>query len=223
MYPYETIIAALESVPLFSELQKPELQILAKAQVSRQNPRNSTVIHDGDISTAIYIINKGRVKVCKTNEAGKEVVLAVLNVGEHFGEISLIDDKPRSASIVCKEACEFSVIDKSSFERVLVANPQLAISVMKGLCSRLRAADRSIESLALMDVYGRIARTLLDMAEEDNGKLVIAENLTHKEIAQMVGSSREMVSRILKDLSVGGYITFEPNKITINTSLPTGW
>ncbi len=224
MAKIDATLEMLGAVPLFSGLEQDELEALAQARVVRKFPRNATIINDGDTTNAVYIINKGKVKVCKTSEAGKEVVIAVLDEGEHFGEMSLIDDKPRSASIVTKDACEFTVINKADFDRILIANPSLAMTVMRGLCERLRAADRSIESLALMDVYGRIARVLLDMAEEnDDGELTIDEPLTHKDIAQMVGSSREMVSRIFKDLVSGGYISVEQKRITIKTALPSGW
>jgi len=224
MTKLDATLDRLGSVPLFSGLTREELAALAQTRVVRKYPRNATIINDGDTTNAIYIIDKGKVKVCKTSESGKEVVIAVLDKGQHFGEMSLIDDKPRSASIVTKEPCEFTIINKSDFDRILMANPQLAMTVMHGLCDRLRAADRSIESLALMDVYGRIARVLLDMAEEDeSGELSIDEPLTHKDIAQMVGSSREMVSRIFKDLVSGGYITVEQKRITINAALPSGW
>ena len=224
MAKLDLTVDRLAAVPLFSGLTGEALEELARARVVRKFPRSATIINDGDATNAIYIINKGKVKVCKTSETGKEVVIAVLDEGEHFGEMSLIDEKPRSASIVTKEACEITIINKGDFDRILLASPQLAMSVMKGLCERLRAADRSIESLALMDVYGRIARVLLDMAQDDgNDKLSIDEPLTHKDIAQMVGSSREMVSRIFKDLVSGGYITVEQKRITINTTLPSAW
>ncbi|MDH3450905.1 MAG: Crp/Fnr family transcriptional regulator [Gammaproteobacteria bacterium] len=224
MTKLDATLDILGAVPLFSGLTRDELEALAQTRVVRKYPRNATIINDGDTTNAIYIINRGKVKVCKTSESGKEVVIAVLDEGEHFGEMSLIDDKPRSASIVTKESCEFTIINKADFDRILMGNPKLAMSVMKGLCERLRAADRSIESLALMDVYGRIARVLLDMAEEnEQGEMTINEPLTHKDIAQMVGSSREMVSRIFKDLVSGGYIAVEQKRITIKNALPSGW
>ena len=111
-----------------------------------------------------YIINKGKVKVCIANEQGREVVIAQLDEGEHFGEMSLIDEKPRSASIITRTACEISLIQKDEFQRMLASNPELSLTVMRGLSERLRLADRKIETLALMDVYGRIARALLDLA-----------------------------------------------------------
>lgn len=219
----ETLMNAIKSIPLFAGLNTPELKLLAEAQLVRRHGKNVVVLNEGDHSDALYIIVKGQVKVSKINEEGKEVVLSVLSEGDHFGEMSLIDEQPRSASIITKTPCEFTVIRKPDFERVLSANPELALAVMRSLCQRLRSADRNIESLALMDVYGRIARLLLDSAVQQGDKLVVEGKLTHKDIAQMVGSSREMVSRILKDLTDGGFISKEPNGIVINTTLPARW
>lgn len=213
----------LKSIFLFSNLSDEDRALLASAQMLRKFQKNVIVLHEGDQSNALYIIESGQVKVSKINEEGKEVVLSILSEGEHFGEMSLIDDEPRSASIITKTNCEFAMIRKQDFEQVLDANPQLALAMMRSLCQRLRAADRSIESLALMDVYGRIARLLLDSAIEQDGKQVVPGKLTHKDIAQMVGSSREMVSRIFKDLTDGGYISKLPDGIAINTTLPARW
>ena len=192
------IAELLKTIPLFEDLATDNLEVLASSKMSRRFQRNVIVLHEGDHSNALYIIDSGQVKVSRINEEGKEVVLCILSEGDHFGEMSLIDDQPRSASIITKANCEFSLIRKQDFELVLSANPKLALSVMRSLCHRLRLADRSIESLALMDVYGRIARLLLDSASEQDGKMVVKGKLTHKDIAQMVGSSREMVSRIFK-------------------------
>ncbi len=213
----------LKSIPLFTGLNEDERELLAGTQMSRKFQKNVIVLHEGDQSNALYIIDSGQVKVSKINEEGKEIVLSILSEGDHFGEMSLIDDEPRSASIITKSTCEFTLIRKHDFEQVLNANPQLALTMMRALCHRLRAADRSIESLALMDVYGRIARLLLDSAIEKDGKQIVPGKLTHKDIGQMVGSSREMVSRIFKDLTDGGYISKLPDGIVINTTLPAHW
>lgn len=213
----------LKSIPLFADLSDKERELLATTQMSRKFQKNVIVLHEGDQSNALYIVDSGQVKVSKINEEGKEVVLSILGAGDHFGEMSLIDDEPRSASIITKTTCEFTLIRKQDFEQVLDANPQLALAMMRCLCQRLRAADRSIESLALMDVYGRIARLLLDSAVEQDGRQIVQGKLTHKDIAQMVGSSREMVSRIFKDLTDGGYISKLPDGIAINTTLPARW
>lgn len=213
----------LKTIPLFADLDEQDLETLANAKMTRRFQRNAIVLHEGDQSNALYIIDSGQVKVSRINEEGKEVVLCILSEGDHFGEMSLIDDQPRSASVITKTSCEFSLIRKQDFEKLLLQKPELALAMMRSLCYRLRLADRSIESLALMDVYGRIARLLLDSASEQDGKLVVPGKLTHKEIAQMVGSSREMVSRIFKDLTDGGYISKDSDGISINSTLPARW
>ncbi|MEM7208561.1 MAG: cyclic nucleotide-binding domain-containing protein [Pseudomonadota bacterium] len=215
---------SLKSVQLFESLSEDELDLLLQVRQIRSFPANATIINDGDTTNALYIINKGKVKVCISNEQGREVVIAQLADGEYFGEMSLIDDKPRSASIITRTACELSVIQKDDFQRMLASNPKLSLAVMRGLSGRLRKADRKIETLALMDVYGRIARALLDMAVEcGDGRMVVQEKLTQSDLASMVGSSREMVNRILKDLTTGGYISRQDKQIYINTKLPPGW
>lgn len=213
----------LKNIPLFAHLDEEQRELLASARTTRRYPKSVIVLHEGDQSNALYFVNSGQVKVSKINEDGKEVVICILAEGDHFGEMSLIDDQPRSASIITKTSCEFTLIRKQDFEQMLADNPQLTLAVMRSLCQRLRAADRSIESLALMDVYGRIARLLLDSAVEHGDKLMVPGKLTHKEIAQMVGSSREMVSRIFKDLTDGGYISKDPEGILINSTLPARW
>ena len=215
---------SLTTVPLFSSLSEKELNLLEQARIVRRYNANTTILNDGDTSNALYIINKGKVKVCIANEQGREVVIAQLSDDEHFGEMSLIDDKPRSASIITRTDCEISLIQKDDFQSLLASNPELSLAVMKGLSERLRQADRKIETLALMDVYGRIARALLDMAVDNgDGRLRVEEKLTQSDLASIVGSSREMVNRILKDLTTGGYISREDKQIYINTKLPAGW
>ncbi len=214
----------LNHVPLFSSLSEVELALLTQVRQIRNYPANATIINDGDPASALYIINKGKVKVCISNEQGREVVIAQLADGEYFGEMSLVDDKPRSATIIARTACEISLIQKIEFQRMMASNPDLSLAVMRGLSERLRQADRKIETLALMDVYGRIARALLDMAVDcGDGRMVIEDKLTQSDWASMVGSSREMVNRIMKDLTIGGYISRQDKQIYINTKLPHAW
>lgn len=213
----------LSRVQLFAGLTDEELATLTEAKQVRRYPKNTTIINEGDTTDALYLISSGKVKVVRTLDGGKEVVISVLGPGDYFGEMSLIDHEPRSASVVTREDSEIIMLYREMFTRLLLANPQLAVNIMKGLCQRLRDADQRIESLALMDVYGRIAGLLIQMSEEQDGLQVIRDELTHQDIASMVGASREMVSRILKDLTRGGYITIEKKIITINTKLPASW
>lgn len=182
------------------------------------------VLCEGDQSDSLYVVLSGKVKVFLSDEEGKEVTLNVQGEGEYFGELALLDSAPRSASVVTTEETKLAVITKQAFEDCLEKNPGIALIISKNLARRLRELSENVRSLALMDVYGRVARTLLDMAEEDvEGKKVIRQKLTQRDIASMVGASREMVSRILRDLSIGGYITIKNKIITINERLPSGW
>ena len=214
----------LSKIPLFSDLDADDLNTLGRAAVTRKYPRNAVVLNDGDTTDAVYVIRSGQVRVSRINEEGREVVLAMMGEGDYFGEMALIDEQPRSATVSTKSACELVVIRKPDFQALLESNPQIGLAIMRGLCERLRHADGKIESLALMDVYGRISRALLEMAGHgEDDTLVIEEPVTHKELAQIVGSSREMVSRILKDLEKGGYIAKQGKQLIIRNRLPPAW
>ena len=144
-----------------------------------------------------------------SDDEGREVILAILGQGEFFGEMGLIDEAPRSATVIAIEPCELLTISKLDFKKCLQENFDICTAVMKGLVKRLREADKKIGSLALMDVYGRVARLLLSLAKEEDGKLVVPEKMTQQDIADRVGASRDMISRIFKDLTIGGYVTIE--------------
>jgi len=154
-----------------------------------------------------------------SDEQGREVILSILSPGEFFGEMGLLDDSPRSASVVTLEACELLTITKADFKRSLADNFELSLMVMRGLVKRLREADRKIGSLALMDVYGRVARLLLEMAEDINGEKVVVKKLSKQDIAKMIGASREMVSRVMKDLQLGGYIEVRGRSIALRDNI----
>jgi CRP/FNR family cyclic AMP-dependent transcriptional regulator len=198
--------AFLKRVPLFSGLGERQLEKVAAGSVRRSFARGRMVVAEGEPSSALYILLAGRAKVQRSDSEGKEVILAVLGSGECVGEMSLIDDAPRSASVITMESCEFMAINKETFLATLEENPQIALKIMKGLVKRLREADRKIETLALLDVYGRVARVLLDFSEEIDGERVVKGKLPRQEIAKMIGASREMVSRVMKGLEVEGYI-----------------
>ena len=148
-------------------------------------------------------------------EEGREIILAWLGPGEFFGEMGLIDGSPRSASVVAVEPCELLAIGKAEFQRCIQENFQVAQKLMQILVRRLREADRNIESLALLDVYGRVARLLLDMSEDENGKRVVRQKISKQDMARMIGASREMVSKVMRDLELGGYIIVDNDLITI--------
>jgi CRP/FNR family transcriptional regulator, cyclic AMP receptor protein len=196
----------LRNVPLFAGLDEDQLKVLVRAIVRRSFARSVAIINAGDPTDSLYIVISGRLKVLMSDAQGREVILAILGPGEFFGEMGLLDDSPRSASVVTLEPCELLTISKTAFKHSLSENFDLSLIVMRGLVKRLREADQKIGSLALMDVYGRVARLLLEMAEDVNGEKVIVKKLSKQDIAKMIGASREMVSRVMKDLHLGGYI-----------------
>jgi CRP/FNR family cyclic AMP-dependent transcriptional regulator len=154
-----------------------------------------------------------------SDDEGREVILAILGANEFFGEMSLVDDSPRSASVVAIEACELLSLAKRDFNKCLEDNFEMAMTVMRGLVKRLREADQKIGSLALMDVYGRVARLLLEMSEEVDGERIVVKKLAKQDIAKMIGASREMVSRVMKDLQSGGYIEVRPGGIVLRDNI----
>ena len=211
----------LKNIPLFSGLSDDEMDSVTSIANKRSYPKNTIIINEGDETDSLYLILSGKVKIVLSDEDGKEITISILEPNNYFGELSLIDEEPRSARVVTMEKCQFSIIHKSDFNHVLDNHPALVRNLLKDLTKRLRMANKNIESLALMDVYGRVARTLLQFSVEEGDVRVIHERLTQKDIANMVGASREMVSRIFKDLTTGGYITIESGKITINDKLPS--
>ena len=213
----------LDQIPLFSDLDADELELLSSRMVTRQYPRNTVVLNEGDQSDSLYIIRSGSVKVFLSNDEGKEIILNVQHAGEYFGEMALIDSGPRSASIITQEKTVLSVIAKPEFEAFLHQHPAATVKIMRGLVKRLRVLTDSVRSLALMDVYGRVARLLLKLSKPEGEVRVVRESLTQQDIADRVGASREMVSRILKDLREGGYIEVHDRHITLLERLPHGW
>lgn len=202
--------AFLKRVPLFSGLTDSQIERLAAGSVRRSFPKGRTIVAEGEPSQSLYVLLSGRAKVQRSDTEGKEVILAVLGPGECFGEMSLIDDAPRSASVITIESCDFMSINKESFKSMLVTSPEISMRIMKGLVKRLREADKKIETLALLDVYGRVARVLLDFSEQVGADRIVRNKLPRQEIAKMIGASREMVSRVMKGLEVEGYIVPMP-------------
>jgi CRP/FNR family transcriptional regulator, cyclic AMP receptor protein len=217
------ITEILKNIPIFSSLNENELSQLAEAAVRKTFFKNTVLMNEGDETDSLYVICSGKVKAIINDENGKEVILSIFGPGEYFGEIAFIDGEQRSATIITREPVEVLIISSGIFRNILSSNPDLAFNLLVGAVKRLREANKQIESLALMDVYGRVARLLVHYAKPKDDKQFIDEKLTHQEIANMTGSSREMVSRIFKDLVSGGYVTIENRRITINKSLPYSW
>jgi CRP/FNR family cyclic AMP-dependent transcriptional regulator len=203
-------------------LSDADLMAVGSHGIARSYPKNTIIVSEGDQTDSLYVILEGRVKVFVSDNAGREMLLSTQGAGEYFGEMSL-DEGPRSASIMTLEPSRFLVVPKKDFRDFVAKNPGFALHLIEKLIQRARALTASVKSLALMDVYGRVARLLLELAEEKNGMLVIAERLTQQDIASRIGASREMVSRILKDLAQGGYLTQSRTGFVLHRKPPAHW
>lgn len=212
----------LENVPLFSGLPATELAEIEQHGTVKSYKKNTIIINQDDETYSLYVILSGSVKVFISGEDGREAVLNHQSAGDYFGDLALIDRQPRVASVMTTEPSTLMIISREDFLKCLSKNPEIAINLIKPMTSRMRMLARNVSSLALLDVYGRVARTLLNEAREVDGRL-ITEKLTQQEIADMVGASRAMVSRILKDLKTGGYISIEKKRINILQKLPARW
>ncbi|HSD61476.1 MAG TPA: Crp/Fnr family transcriptional regulator, partial [Burkholderiales bacterium] len=179
------------------------------------------VLAEGAEADSLYFLMTGSVKVTMSDTEGEEVILAILKQGDFFGEMAIIDEYPRSANIVTLEACEMVVMEKNEFLKGLSNNFDLTLQIMRGLSKRLREADKRIESLALVNVYGRVAQMLVEVSEVMGGMRMVNKKLTRQDIARMVGASREMVSRVLHDLADGDYIRMDGRRILLRDKLVT--
>ena len=190
--------------------------------VAYRGDRGELVVEQGRKSNALFILLTGRARVLTSDSRGREVILAVLQPGDYVGEMSLIDNEPHSATVRAEVQTDMLILGRSEFARCLPENSSLSYAIMRGLVSRLRSADRQIESLALLDVYGRVARALLDMAEDLNGVKLIRNKVSRQDLAKIVGASREMVSRVMKDLEERGMVHTQENGSVIIKEQLTG-
>ncbi len=210
----------IRRVPLFSMLTNEQAQGIADSVVKRRFRRGELVIEAGKKSNALFILLTGRARVIAADARGREVILAVLQAGDYVGEMSLIDNEPHSATVRTEIQSDMLVLGRPEFARCLPENSSLSYAIMRGLVQRLRNADRQIESLALLDVYGRVARSLLDMAEQVGDAKMIRGKVSRQDLAKIVGASREMVSRVMKDLEERGMVhTREDGSVVITERL----
>lgn len=204
----------LATVPLFKGLDQVELTKFGELLREKSYPKGSVILFEDDPGDSLFIVRDGRVKVVLVSEDGREVILGLLGVGEHFGELALIDDQPRSAHVIAMEESTLLVLRRDDFRRRVEASPSVAWSLLTELSRRLRRADGKIGSLVLLDVPGRIARMLLDAAAEGGSEL-IEKPLTHQTIAHLIGASRETVSRAMREFQDSGWITTDRRRIRL--------
>ena len=198
-----------------SILDADELREISKHAVQRRYPAKTLVVQEGDRPDSLYIIVEGRLKAFVSDASGREVILSTMGPGEYFGEVAL-DDGPRSASVMSLEPCVLSVVPLADLDMFIRANPAFASHFINSLLGRIRALTKNVTSLALMDAYGRVARLLLESSVTKDGVQFVPERLTQADIASRVGCTREMVSRIFKDLVQRRYISLEDDRIVIH-------
>jgi CRP/FNR family cyclic AMP-dependent transcriptional regulator len=203
-------------------LEESTLRSIAATGVVRSYPRSTVLINEGDHGDTLFILLTGKVKVYASNAAGKEVVIDFHGPGEYVGEMSL-DGSPRSASVVTVEPTSCAIVGRAQFREFILAHPDFALHLVEKLIHRARLATENMKSLALSDVYGRLVRLLNALAVDAGGRLTVPEKLTQQDIAERVGSSRDMISRLMKDLVAGGYLAVEDRTITILRKLPPAW
>jgi CRP/FNR family transcriptional regulator, cyclic AMP receptor protein len=206
----------------FAGLDEKALRELSPKGAIRPYAKNAVVVSEGDVTDSLYVILAGRVKVFVTDEQGKEVVLATIPTGDYFGEL-VLDGGPRSASIMALEPCRFYVIPQGDVAHLLEARPEFARDLIHKLIGKVRSLTNRVRDLAMKDVYTRLARFLEENAVEEGGHRALPERMTQSEIAARIGGSREMVSRILRDLAEGGYVSVESKVITLKRKLPPNW
>lgn len=215
--------ALLKNVSLFEGLEEPGLRSIAARLVTRTFPRQSIIVNEGDHTDSLHILLSGAVKIYCSDEDGKDVVLGLLKPFAYFGELAVIDGEPRSASVMTLEPTRLATLFREDLLQCLSAESVLAINLLNVVVHKLRRETASIKSLALMDVYGRVAKLLLEQSSLERDGTRVVERLSYRDIATRIGASREMVGRIFKDLKKGGYVTFQGHTIVINEHLPEKW
>jgi CRP/FNR family transcriptional regulator, cyclic AMP receptor protein len=215
----------LLEVHLFADLpESAQTELLQKARL-RTYAKGAVVINEGDPAQALFIVCSGALKACLSDDQGKELILSTLKTGDYFGELALLDGEPRSANVVALEASQLLVLTNEAFQEVLQSHPDCLWQIVLNLVKQIRHLSESARTLALVDVFGRLARRLMELSEPQEGTdmRTITPRPTQQDIANQIGASREMVSRILKDLVVGGYLSLERDHMVIHRKFPSRW
>jgi len=210
----------LRTVPIFSELAEGDLDKLTGLATRKRYPKDGVVFFENEAGDTLFMIAQGRIKVTILGDDGREIILSVLGQGEFFGEMALLDNEPRSATTIAAEDSELLSLSRAEFEGVLSHNPGIMGGLIKVLTSRLRHANHQISTLALLDVYGRVARVIVELGREEGKRLkdgrITFQRPTHQEIANRIGTTRETVTRMLKDLQRQNLIKVTGKEIVLD-------
>lgn len=210
----------LKQVSIFKGLNDEEVLDLISVAKKRTFRSGDVIFHREDSGQMLYIIKEGKVKICLISPDGQEISLVVFGKGEYFGEFALLDGLPRSADAIALEKVECYTLQRADFQNAIMKKPRIAIQVMEVLCERLRKTDQQVEDLIVLDVYGRVAKKLLELAEthgvqKENG-ILINVRLTQQDLAAMVGASRESVNKVLGYFTDKEFITTDKHKFTLH-------
>ncbi len=216
----------LQKVSLFQNVEHEELERIASLLTPRDVPKDAHIVSQDEMGDALFVIARGRTKVVLYGDNGREVILTILKTGEFFGEMSLLDDLPRSANVIAVEDSTVLVLKRDQFAEHIKKSSRTALNVMAELSRRLRRADEIIGNLATLDVYGRVAHIMIDLAKKD-GEIVeegilIRERPTQQDIASMIGTSRETVSRVLSEFQRRGFVEMRGREILLSRKFASG-
>lgn len=207
----------MADIPLFSGLTDDDLRLIKENAVVRTFPKGTVLIFEGDLTTALYVVLKGRAKAVSIDEEGRQIIHNEFKAGDIFGEMSFLDGKPRCATVLTSTIATVAIFERKNVEKLLCNRPQLTLRIIQGLLKKLRDATRKVEELVFMDAFGRVTQLLTQLA---GPRKSIGIRLTHQDIAERVGASREMISRILRELVKSGYISRRDKIITLKKDLP---
>ena len=219
----ENVFSAIKEIPILSQLSDDALEALASRAKKCQFPKHTHIISEGDESSSLYILLSGKVRVFSSDQDGKEVTLLIQTPVSYFGELALLSDEPRSASVTSLEKTTCAVISRSDFQQWLKSKPEAALGLIQDLAATVRRLTDKVKQLALSNVYERTVQVLQDLAVEEQGVFVIYNRPTQQELANMVGASREMINKIIKELTKGGYVVIQDKTLRIEKKLPAAW
>ncbi len=213
------LIVFLKEVPLFSHLDEDDFQQLTNICIEKKFEKSHTIFYEEDMGTGFYIIISGQVKIVMLSNDGREHILGLLREKDFFGEMSILDGEPRSATAISLSDVKTITITREDFTKLLRNNPDMSIKIMFVLCKRLRRADRHVESLAFLSAPGRVARTILELGDEqgikENDKIIIPHKMTRQEFANIAGTSRETLTRVLMEFQDEGILDISKNQVVL--------
>lgn len=220
---HEPILRGLKEIPFLSEVPAGALDTLALRAKRNTFPKHSLLINEGDETTSLYILLSGKVRVYTSDDSGREITLQTLLPVSYFGELALFTNEPRSASVMTAEKSSCAVISRTDFKHWLIDHPEVAFRLIGDLAVSVKRLTDKVKQLALLNVYERTILALQEMAIKEENVYVIHNRPTQQELACLVGASREMINKIMKELTKGGYISIGNKTLTIERKLPTSW